>query len=319
MNIDYSIKLLSDEARSIHGKRMESILEHEDINKLKERIHAFQNMDIQSLSDKELKDKIDEVLSVKLDGGITISTNLTEYSLFSIGRRFYRVRKLKNTDMPNSDLRKLSSYWNPPKKYIKHYGRLNKPGESLLYTALNPYTAMCETNLMPGDSFVLCVYEAIKPLRFSWIGGKANYYFNGIKRKKVIEFFEIIRKFLFDEFTRVVPEGQEPLYRITETIAKNYYNFPDDNGWRYPSIKHNFEDNICFRSEGVMRNIKIVGAIIATYNESNETDPHKVTMSVEYVVVGPNMDNFYPYPSKKGEEYMEKLFPEFSKERPTNN
>ncbi len=68
-----------------------------------------------------------------------------------------------------------------------------------------------------------------------------------------------------------------------------------------------------------MRNIKIVGAIIATFNESNETDPHKVTMSVEYVVVGPNMHNYYPYQSKKGEEYMEKLFPEFSKERSTNN
>lgn len=318
MNTDYSIKLLSDEARSLHGKTIGSILRHVDINKLKGRIRIFQNMDIQSLSDKELETNIDEVLKVKLDGDITISTTLSEYSLFSIGERFYRVRKLKNTDMPNSDLKNVSAYWNPPKKYIKHYGRLNKPRESLLYTALNPYTAICETNLKPRDPFVLCIYEAIKPLRFSWIGGKANYDFNGIKNKKAIEFLETIRQFLVDEFTRVIPEGQESLYRITETIAKNYYTFPDDNGWRYPSIKHNFEDNICFHSERVMYNVKLVGAIIATFNESNETDPHEMKMSVEYVVVGPNMDNYYLYQSKKGEEYMEKLFPEFSKEKPTN-
>ncbi|MCI5586555.1 MAG: RES domain-containing protein [Lachnospiraceae bacterium] len=319
MNTDYSIKLLSDEARSLHGKAIQSVLRHADINKLKERIHIFQNMDIQSLSDKELEANIDEVLSVKLDGGITISTILSEYSLFGIGERFYRVRKLINTNMPNSELKNVSAYWNPPQKYVKHYGRLNKPGESLLYTAFNPYTAICETNLKSGDSFVLCIYEAIKPLRFSWIGGKADYDFNGIKNKKAIEFLETIRQFLVDEFTRVIPEGQESLYRITETIAKTYYASPDDNGWRYPSIKNNFEDNICFLSQRVMYNVKLVGAIIATFNESNETDPHEMKMSVEYVVVGPNMDKYYPYESEKGEEYMEKLFPEFVIERPANN
>lgn len=318
MNTDYSIKLLSNEARSLHGKTIESILGHVDINKLKERIHIFKNTDIQSLSAKELEVNIDEVLRIKLDGGITISTTFSEYSLFSIGERFYRVRKLKNTDMPNSDLKNVSAYWNPPKKYIKHYGRLNKPGESLLYTALNPYTAICETDLKAGNPFVLCIYEAIKPLRFSWIGGKADYGFNGIKNKNAIEFLETIRQFLVDEFTRVVPEGQESLYRITETIAKNYYTFPDDNGWRYPSIKHNFEDNICFHSERIMYNLKLVGAIIAKFNESNETNPREMKMSVEYIVVGPNMDSYYLYESEKGEEYMEKLFPEFSKERPTN-
>lgn len=313
MNTDY-IKLLNREARFLNGKITESILAHADINKLKDKICIFQNMDIQSLSDKELETNIDEVLRVKLDGGITISTTLMEYSLFDIGQRFYRVRKLENTDMPNIDLKKVSAYWNPPQKYVRHYGRLNKPRESLLYTALNPYTAMCETNLKSGDPFVLCIYEAIKPLRFSWIGGKANYDFNGIKNKEVIEFLETIRQFLVDEFTRVIPKGQEYLYRITETIAKNYYTLPDDNGWRYPSIKHNFEDNICFHSERVMYNVKLVGAIIAIFNEENETDPHEMTMSIEYVVIGPNMDNYYSYQSKKGEEYMEKLFSEFFRE-----
>ena len=319
METDYSIKLLGDEARSLNGKTIESFLRHADINELKERVHIFQNMDVHSLSDKELETNIDKVLRIKLDGDITISTTLSEYSLFSIGERFYRVRKLNNTDMPNRDLKNVSSYWNPPKKYVKHYGRLNKPRESLLYTALNPYTAICEANLKSGDPFVLCVYEAIKPLRFPWIGGKANYDFNGITNKNAIEFLETIRQFLVDEFTRVIPEGQESLYRITETIAKNYYTFPDDNGWRYPSIKHNFEDNVCFHSERVMYDIKLVGAIIATFNESNETGHHGMKMSVEYVGVGPNMDNYYPYPSKKGEEYMDRLFAEFSKKQPDNN
>lgn len=319
MNTTYSIKVLSDKARSLNGKIIENILEHMDINKLKEKVHVFQNIDIQSLSEKELENNIDEVLSFKLDEDATVSITLAEYSLFNIGERFYRVRKLKNKNMPNSELKTVSAYWNPPKKYVKHYGRLNKPGESLLYTALNPYTAICETDVKPGDPFVLCVYEAIKPLRFTWIGGKANYDFNGIKNKKAIEVQEIIRQFLVDKFTRVIPKGQEHLYRITETIAKKYYTFPDDNGWRYPSIKNNFEDNICFYSENVMRAIKLVGGVVATFYESTETDPSEREMSVKYIVLGPNMDKYYSYQSKKGEAYMKKLFPEFFDEQSADN
>ena len=252
MRTDYSIKLLDDESRFLNGRMIENILRYANVDKLKERIRKFQNMDIQKMSDKELEENIIKVLSIKTDEDVMIETILLEYSLFSIGQRFYRVRKLRNTDMPNKDLKNVSAYWNPPKKYVKYYGRLNKPKESLLYTALNPYTAMCEANLIAGDPFVLCVYEAIKPLRFSWIGGKADYDFNGIKNKKTIEYLEIIRQFLVDEFTKIIPKGQEFLYRITEMIIKNYYTFPDDNGWRYPSIKNNFEDNICFRSERVI-------------------------------------------------------------------
>lgn len=66
-------------------------------------------------------------------------------------------------------------------------------------------------------------------------------------------------------------------------------------------------------SERVMYNIKLVGAIIAVFNEENEVDAHKMKFSVENVIVGPNMDDYYLYESKKGEEYMRNLFPEFIK------
>lgn len=311
MNTSYSIKLSSDEARSRYGKRIESILGHADLDKLKEKIAMFTNLDIKSLSDKELEAQIDEVLSVELTGGIKVSTTLSEYSLFHVGRRFYRVRELEGADMPNNRLSDVSAYWNPPSVCVKRYGRLNKPGETLLYTALNPYTAMCEANIKTGSPFVLCVYESIRPLRFSWIGGIANYAFNGINSRSAIDFLETIRHFLVEEFTRVVPDGDESLYRITEIIAKKYYNSPSDNGWRYPSIKNNFEDNICFRSEHIKHNLKLVGAIVAIFNESGETDPRKTTMTARYVVVGSNMDKYLPYQSDDGEKYMRKLFPEF--------
>lgn len=313
MEYNYSIKLLNDEARFLHGKDTERLLAVADIDKLKENIHGFKKMDIMNMTDIELEKHIDDVLSIKLESGIRIVTTMFEYSIYNKGSRFYRVRKLDNADMPNRKLKKVSAYWNPPQKYVTNYGRLNKPKESLLYTALNSYTAMCETNIQSGDPFVLCVYEAKKPLRFSWIGGKANYTFNHIQSKQAIEYLETVRQFLVYEFTRVVPEGHEHLYRITEMIAKKYYMTSNEIGWRYPSIKNGFEDNICFNSKMVMDNIKLVGALTAIRNEENEENPKLSTMSVKHVILGPNMDDYYPYDSEKGEECMERLFPEFRK------
>lgn len=105
MRTDYSIKLLDNESRFLNGRMIENILRYANVDKLKERIRKFQNMDIQKMSDKELEENIIKVLSIKTDEDVMIETILLEYSLFSIGQRFYRVRKLRNTDMPNKDLK----------------------------------------------------------------------------------------------------------------------------------------------------------------------------------------------------------------------
>ena len=46
-------------------------------------------------------------------------------------------------------------------------------------------------------------------------------------------------------------------------------------------------------------------------NEEKEIDVHKIKISPKYIIVGPNMDNYYSYSNNDGEEYMRKLFPEF--------
>lgn len=84
INTDYFIKLMSNKSRSMNGKGIENILEYVDINKLKEKIRVFQNMDIKTMSDKDLEKSIFEVLSIKANGNVMISTTLSEYSLFRI-------------------------------------------------------------------------------------------------------------------------------------------------------------------------------------------------------------------------------------------
>lgn len=76
MRTDYSIKLLDDESRFLNGRMIENILRYANVDKLKERIRKFQNMDIQKMSDKELEENIIKVLSIKTDEDVMIETIL---------------------------------------------------------------------------------------------------------------------------------------------------------------------------------------------------------------------------------------------------
>ena len=64
------------------------------------------------------------------------------------GSLLFRVKKLQGSIIPNERFRIETDYWETPSCYLKEYGRLNKPHESLLYTCpRDPYVAVQETNI----------------------------------------------------------------------------------------------------------------------------------------------------------------------------
>ena len=186
----------------------------------------------------------------------------------------------------------------------KKYGRINKPNESLLYTAFNPHTAIYETHILKNDPFAIFVYEAKRDVKVSWIGSPTNYAHHHITNQTAIHVHEILKKFLVDEFTREVPLGQEQTYRITEHIAKQYFVSPEGDGWRYPSVKNKSEDNICFKTDCLEDMLGLVGSIIGTLYENGIFD-------LEYVIDGSNIGKAIAYEKEEGPSLFNKLFPEF--------
>ena len=271
-----------------------------DPEELVKKIEAFNQLDFNTMSDQDIMDEIDKIL--KIEYYISI---INSYSVYQKGARFYRVRRLSNLDIPNDALSIISDFWNPPPKYVNKYGRLNKPHESLLYTALNPLVAIKETHISKGDFFCIIIYEAHQDVQVSWIGSETNYKHHNIYNEKAILVHEIYKKFLIDEFAKEIPLGQETRYRVTEHIAKEYFVSPEQKGWRYPSVKDHNQYNICFMPEAIGSYLTLKGAMIGTYLDFNDFE-------LEYIASGFDNDgNAIIYDTKDYNKLMNEMFAEF--------
>ena len=219
---------------------------------------------------------------------------------------FFRVRPLDGTLIPNKNLSILSDFWNPPKNRVTHYGRLNKIGESLLYTTpINPLVPIKEMKLEQDSYYALIVYKAVREIKVNLIGGDYNYEEIGIKDKKAILINEIYNGFLRDEFSRDVGRGTEYLYRVSEIIAKSYFDLPPryiQDAWAYSSVQDKSMYNVCFRPDIAKEALELRGAIIAKNSESDR---------IKAFAIAHGFDNkgiavFH----KIGSEIQKKYFPE---------
>ena len=75
---------------------------------------------------------------------------------------------------------------------------------------------------------------------------------------------EMIQGFLQDEFTRDVGQRTEYLYRISEIIAKHYFDMPPEmqDAWCYPSIVDKNKFNVAFRPKPRAK-LRLIGIEIA--------------------------------------------------------
>lgn len=300
MELDKYIEALQSQNIPLINQNSELLLKGADPKLLEQKIRAFKKLNIEEISDKELADKIENILMI--DNVISL---MNAYSIFSPRERFYRVRRFKDIKDVTDNLMKVSDYWNPPKSVISRYGRLNKPRESLLYTTMNPRTAFIETHTMPGDYFALFVYEATRSIQISWIGSGTNYNHHNISDIAAIRVHEILKQFLIEEFTKIVPDGKEYLYRTTEHVAKEYFQSPNQDGWRYPSIKDRSESNICFKTDDLFKMLRLTGAIAGKMCDGG-------IFGLEYVTTGfDEYGNRETFEEDNAAIAFKKMFPEF--------
>ncbi len=80
---------------------------------------------------------------------------------------------------------------------------------------------------------------------------------------------EMLHDFLRHEFTRDVGRGTEYLYRISESIAKSWFDLPPEvqDAWCYPSIVDQNLYNIAFRPRQRSK-LRLLEVQIGTYRTS---------------------------------------------------
>jgi len=110
---------------------------------------------------------------------------------------------------------------------------------------------------------------------------------------------------LRDEFSRDVGNGTEYLYKVSEIIAKWYFDLPPtiiQDAWAYPSVKDKFSYNVCFRPDIAKNILELKGALVCQYDNTDNID-------VKCIAYGCNEQgyvNFY----ELGSIIQKKVFPE---------
>lgn len=283
---------------------LKDFIKYVDAAHLHEKICAFREMDFKKMSYQEVQAAVSNVITFGTPHG-NICVLTPKEANYPVGTRFYRVRSLSEDDrnFPLRDMSKVSDCWEAP-EHIVQAGRLNRDNESLLYTApQSPVVAVEEMKIPDNQLFSLIVYESIDPINVTMIGSEPN--IEGLADDEILK-ARMIQDFLKHEFIRDVGTGTEYLYRISESIAKDYFDLPPDfqDAWCYPSVAKKGSFNVCFRKEKRSK-LKLIGTQIVSVQREGDY----YLFNARKIATESNGSTELSY-HEIGSEVQQKLFPE---------
>lgn len=285
---------------------LKEFLKHVDTSHLHDKICRFRDLDFKRMSYQEVQSAVTDVIVFDTpQGSRSILTSIN--ASYPAGTRFYRVRALPEDDrhLPLRTMSKVADCWEPPESVVRA-GRLNRDNESLLYTApQSPVVAVDEMKIPDNQLFSLIVYESTDPISVSMIGAAPNV--EGLSSEEALK-VRMIQDFLKHEFIRDVGGGTEYLYRISESITKDYFDLPPSfqDAWCYPSIAKKGSFNVCFR-KGNRSKLKLIGVQVASV--VREGDNYLFGAKVIAVESGDGLNLAY---HEIGSDAQQKIFPEMS-------
>ena len=269
----------TDNIRRIVAQQRAAFLPHVDIRDLHRRISEFRKLNFRAMSYGEISEAIRNVIMFDTPLG-KCGMLFPQHGQYPTRTQFFRVRSIHKDDhqAPFRSMSNVGDCWEPPSEIVK-MGRLNKEGEPLLYTSVHdPRLAIGELKIPDGERFSLIVYEATEEVNVTGIGFDLNT--SDLDQANALK-VEMIQGFLRDEFTRDVGRGTEYLYRISETIAKEYFDLPSEiqDAWCFPSIVDKRCFNATFRPR-TRSKLRLIGVLIA---RAYGNDDGGVEISVDLV------------------------------------
>ncbi|NRQ13448.1 hypothetical protein [Ensifer sesbaniae] len=235
-----------------------ALLAQIDCSTILQKIQAFGSLDIKSISDRDLQDSILDVLT-----GGTRRATLTRHSVtIPAGARLFRARSAEPGEhhIPFSCGKISTDAWAPEAKYVKSAGRLHKAGEPLFYSTLgHPLTTLNEIRLPQNEYAIVFEFVTQRPLTatsFGFTEMQPGYSSDELAKINLVE------DFLYAEFSRDVPKGMEHRYRVSEHIAKDYFDLPGQDAWCFPSVQDRQQWNVVFRPKQSTECLDLVGGMV---------------------------------------------------------
>lgn len=236
-----------------------------DLDYLNKKIIEFRDKSFDTES-------IDEV--VKLLESFYNSYNITVSNIGKISA--FRVRKLEYGKKHDT----TKSLWAPPSEYVKQIGRANDIGESILYAAFDPLTAILEGRIREGDEFSLAIYYLEPKEDWDMTSVVISVPKIGIEQTKELDEYSIsLSKFMVDEFTKEIEEGNEHEYKKSCAMAKTLLRLPYKDSIVYPSIQNADRVNIAMVEEKAKERMKLRSVLKCKLIRMNEDNTAQVEIS----------------------------------------
>ena len=195
------------------------------------------------------------------------------------GTTFYRGRKVITKPV------NIKEVTYPPPEIITQFQRANRPGTSLFYCASGRAIPLYECGVQAGDKFVMSRWKNTAKMTVNHIGYTEGNLTRLHSRRMVPKYAEVksglesdpnnvvIREFLSEVFSEVVPEGQEYRFKLTIAIAEWHMCMDFIHGIMYPTIpmKGNGE-NFALKTDFVDEHMELVKVDYREIVSSNEDE-----------------------------------------------
>ena len=232
------------------------IIDLPPISTLLDWIESWQNCDLRSLDCSGVDKKICEIATELGYAGISLRH-------FSETTNFFRIRKIDNDNITVSDL------WSPPKGK-GNIGRCSSKKHPALYISTDSATPFEEMNATSEDNILLIKYRAIR--RFSVVGvapyihelseSDDKLFGNDVNSHDRKQAWRLLTAFIRSEFMKPVGKGTEYLYKISESICRNWMSIKNTYGWSYSPVKNPTMENIAVKQEYEKKCLKVENAWI---------------------------------------------------------
>lgn len=164
----------------------------------------------------------------------------------------------------------------------------------MLYATNQLTNAIYETGCLHGDLFFVSIYKNIKKMRVAQVHNMV--YMDEMSETENAKLL-LLHNFLLSEFIRVVPKGQEYLFKASINIYEEFFNWNDVDAFTYPSIRAQMQNcyNISFTPQQADDNLNFLGVMLCSLAASRtSTEEFKVEVHADAALNDQDIVDFYP-------------------------
>lgn len=189
---------------------------------------------------------------------------------YAAGTIFWRARRFADPSEFGAAFQTHTGAWEPPAAVRPTAGRVNRPGEAVLYTcAAQPQATLPEARIASGEPFALIKYRAVRAVRVGDLRSPAT--------PEDLSALARQGHRAMNDFFRVIFNGagdQAGAYVLSEIVAKHFFDLPHQDAWIYESVLAPSECNVAFQAAKAHDCLELVGVALQRTCPSHGVGAH---------------------------------------------